>query len=508
MIEGIYARLAENIEKEPDVDSFITFNEKLPPLLIRREWFELKNIILTERLDKQHKTIFLRGTAGRGKTSFVFYLMYCMLYAAKNKAKKEESSNTSTSRKRKLEDDDCVIGYVKNIDNKEVNLVLTLDNKYITVDSISENSVCYYIADVRDDKTRMIVGQHFTMVVSSDDASKKAFGNKVMEAGGVNNSGYVYGMPSPTREQLIKIFAKNPEELPEVEFHLDVVGCNPRALAVSSDNIGPIYKPEYSGVVQAIESLCSELLKCGNDEVGTRRIRWVTVVVLWFLHRATAVTATSLFKEYEITNNFVDFDQVFSSTFMCFLAGKIDDMLRGKRDNILKMFFGCSGVGNSFEYDSHNFFAGLTSPGHPCCRSTGKWELLQLGGTSPRTKVIFRNINSIAAKIDESKDFGRRYLMPSVCNLALIDSVIPDNTVLQMTISKKDSGAIDRMNAIRQELGNPTAVIMIFVVPVDTVQDFSFPVEFAQPEYQYVHMYVTAPKIMTIGEARILRQDK
>jgi DNA replication protein DnaC len=67
MIEGIYARLAENIEKEPDVDSFITFNEKLPPLLIRQEWFDLKNIILTERLDKQHKTIFLTGTAGRGK---------------------------------------------------------------------------------------------------------------------------------------------------------------------------------------------------------------------------------------------------------------------------------------------------------------------------------------------------------------------------------------------------------------------------------------------------------
>jgi hypothetical protein len=77
------------------------------------------------------------------------------------------------------------------------------------------------------------------------------------------------------------------------------------------------------------------LLKCGNDEVGSRRIRWVTVVVLWFLHRATdstssatVATATSLFKEYEITNNFVDFDQIFSSTFMCFLAGKIDDMLR------------------------------------------------------------------------------------------------------------------------------------------------------------------------------------
>jgi hypothetical protein len=221
--------------------------------------------------------------------------------------------------------------------------VLTLDNKYTTVDDISENSLCYYIADVRDDETRMIVGQRFTMVVSSDDAGKKAFGNKVMEAGGVKESGYrgysgyVYGMPSPTREQLIKIFVKNPEQLPEVEFRLEVVGCNPRALKLS-ENIGPIRKPEYSGVVQAIESLCSELLKCGNDEVGTRRIRWVTVVVLWFLHRATdstpsatAVTATSLFKEYEITNNFVDFDHVFSSTFMCFLAGKIDDMCRGKR---------------------------------------------------------------------------------------------------------------------------------------------------------------------------------
>jgi hypothetical protein len=178
-------------------------------------------------------------------------MMYCILLAAKNKAKKEESSTTSTSRKRKLEGDICVIGYVKNKDKKEVNFVLTLDNKYITVDDISDNSVCYYIADVRDDKTRMIVGQRFTMVVSSDDAGKKAFGNKVMEAGGVKESGYVYGMPSPTREQLIKIFAKNPEQLSEVELHLDVVGCNPRALGLS-ENIGPLRKSEYSGVVQAI----------------------------------------------------------------------------------------------------------------------------------------------------------------------------------------------------------------------------------------------------------------
>jgi hypothetical protein len=167
------------------------------------------------------------------------------------------------------------------------------------------------------------------------------------------------------------------------------------------------------------------------------------------------------------------------------------------------MLFGSSGVGNSFELDSHNFFAGLTSLNHPC-----QWELLQLGGTSPRTKVICRNITSIAAKLDESKDVSRRYLMPSICNLALIDSVIPDDIVLQMTISKKHSGAMDRMGDIREELGNPAAVLMIFVVPEDTIEDFSFPVELTQSKYQYVHMYVTVPKIMTIEEARIVKQDE
>jgi hypothetical protein len=59
--------------------------------------------------------------------------------------------------------------------------------------------------------------------------------------------------------------------------------------------------------------------------------------------------------------------------------------------------------------------------------------------------------------------------MPNICNLALIDSVIPDDIVLQMTISKKHSGAIDRMGAICKELGNPAAVIMIFVVPEGTI---------------------------------------
>ena len=68
IIKGIYERLTEN-DSEPAVDTFITFGHVT--LLVRQEWIDLKQTLLTERRDKRHKTIFLTGTTGRGKSSFV-----------------------------------------------------------------------------------------------------------------------------------------------------------------------------------------------------------------------------------------------------------------------------------------------------------------------------------------------------------------------------------------------------------------------------------------------------
>ena len=205
IILGIYERLAENTS-EPSVDTLITFGSLT--LLIRQEWIDLKNEILSERQDKHHKTIFLSGTAGRGKSSFVYYLMYCILMRAKE------------SKKRKSEEE-LLIGFVKNASNKE-NILLTVNGA--TVGASIPHSVYYYIADIKEDEDRVDLAQCFTMVVASDDAGKKEFRKRVKEAG---DSGYGYAMLSPTREQMHLIF-KNILTADEIDFRLDVVGCNPR----------------------------------------------------------------------------------------------------------------------------------------------------------------------------------------------------------------------------------------------------------------------------------------
>ncbi len=124
------------------------------------------------------------------------------------------------SKKRKSEEE-LLIGFVKNASNKE-NILLTVNGA--TVGASIPHSVYYYIADIKEDEDRVDLAQCFTMVVASDDAGKKEFRKRVKEAG---DSGYGYAMLSPTREQMHLIF-KNILTADEIDFRLDVVGCNPR----------------------------------------------------------------------------------------------------------------------------------------------------------------------------------------------------------------------------------------------------------------------------------------
>jgi hypothetical protein len=126
-------------------------------------------------------------------------------------------------------------------------------------------------------------------------------------------------------------------------------------------------------------------------------------------------------------------------------------------------------------------------------------------GAGPRQKVIFRNINSISNAMLKSVTVPLRYLLPSITNLALIDSIIPASIpyVLQMTVSEKHRGATNRMADIRTQLGEPDTVRMIFVVPEDVVAKFTFPTD--MPEY--VEMYVTVAKVVTFADAKKLRSS-
>eukprot|EP00428_Durinskia_dybowskii_P069835 CAMPEP_0170415496 /NCGR_PEP_ID=MMETSP0117_2-20130122/32641_1 /TAXON_ID=400756 /ORGANISM="Durinskia baltica, Strain CSIRO CS-38" /LENGTH=556 /DNA_ID=CAMNT_0010673473 /DNA_START=61 /DNA_END=1731 /DNA_ORIENTATION=- len=496
IIEGIYERLSEN-RSEPEVNTFVMFGDL--KLLVRQEWIDLKNDVLAERPDKHHKTIFLRGTSGRGKSSFVYYLMYCIMIGAR-KAEQEseqesEPANRSKKRKAEQESGHVVVGYVRNEGSAEVKFLLTLSGVK-RVASIP-SSVHYYIADIKGDQNRTNLAQRFTMVVASDDAGKAEFRKRVEEAGRTR-SGYTKYMPSPTTEEMHSIF-KDTLSTEEINFRLGVVGRNPRKLGTEWDTYKP--NPDFEGLVK---ETCAEILGCAETDKDPAHFNWVMGVVMQSIDTATVlenkITMTSLFREDILMD--ITWISVFTSTFMCFLAGRIRDKFTYDTLGYLTLLFGRSGVGNCHEYDSHNFFCALISTTHPCwCSTTKQWVNVQLGA-GPRQKVIFRNINSIADALQNSESVARRYLLPSITNLALIDSIIPNDIVLQMTVSDKHRGATKRMAEIREELGKPNTVRMIFVVPEDVVTKFTFPADMPL----YVKMYVTVAKNMDLADAMKLKR--
>lgn len=483
IIKGIYDRLAEN-EFEPLVNTFITFGHLT--LLVRQEWINLKNALIDT--DNNHKTIFLRGVSGRGKSSFVYYLMYCILIAAKgSKKRKAEQENEP-------DEEPDVVGYVRNEGFAEVKFLLRVSG-IKNVDSIPI-SVYYYIADIKGDVNSTNLAQRLTMAVASDDVGKTEFRKRVKE-----NHGKTYAMPSPTREQMHSIF-KEALSTVEIDFRLDVVGCNPRELGTVSDET---YK-NNEDFDKLVRDTCAEILGCEETDTNPSHFKWVMGVVMQSIETAIVgenkITMTSLFRDdIQVDNKLIS---VFTSTFMCFLAGRIRDKFAANTTSVLTNLFGRSGIGNCHEYDAHNFFCELTTANHPCWKSVdNKWVELPLGG-GRRQKVIFRNINSISSALMNSATHERPYLLPSIQNLALIDSIIPAdiNMLLQMTVSEKHRGATNRMADIYIELGNPEIVRMVFVVPEDVFAKFTFPTD--MPEY--VEMYVTVAKIMTLADAKKFRR--
>lgn len=481
VIKGIYERLAES-ESEPVVNSSITFGPLT--LLVRQEWMDLKNLILTERPDKHHKTIFLRGTSGRGKSSFVYYLMYCILIAAKR------------SKKRKAEQESIpLIGFVTNKRNDMIVSQLLTPSGVKAVTSIP-TSVYYYISDIKGDENRTNLAQRFTMVVASDDAGKTEFRKRIKEAGKDSNSGYTYAMTSPTRDQMHSMFEKI-LTADEIDFRLDVVGCNPRDLGMNPDP----YK-RNAELERLVGETCEEVLGCTSSDADPSHYNWVMGVVMQSIDSATIneskIAVNSLFREDVFEGNRLI--SVFTSTFMCFLAGKIRDKFKTDTMGFLTMIFGRCGVGNCHEYDAHNFFCGLAAATHPCWSwRTKRWEEVPLGG-GPRTKVIFRNIKGISGALDKSASIPQRYLLPSITNLALIDSIIPPNVVLQMTISETYRGAASKAVDISKQLNNPQPLLMIFVVPEEVVAKFKFPTDLPN-----VDMYVTVAKPVTLADAQTMK---
>ena len=252
---------------------------------------------------------------------------------------------TEFAKKRKVDQNiQPIIGFVKEGGDS----FLLYTNEYSIVLNIP-TSAYYHISDVKCDIPQTYLAQRFTMAVASDDFGKKEFGKRLSEAG---CNGKIFVMTSPTREQMHLIFEDrfSPEE---IDFRLDVVGCNPRALSL--DLCG--YTPD-SSVFLALEETCVEVLGISKTD---ERFEWVTSVVMCAIEVAKyedkKITLNNLFRETCVHGR--QWPSFYTSTFMSFLAGKIRDKFRADTMGFLMMLFGRCGIGSCHECDSHIFFVAL-----------------------------------------------------------------------------------------------------------------------------------------------------
>lgn len=485
-------------------------------LLVRQSWIDLKNSILSGPAKGKH--ILLRGKAGRGKSSFVSYLIFAILLNARWSSTRsrdelvagsEEQEPPERQIKRRRTSFEGEEERIRRLTNPVITFVTHGDEGSVTIRlSLDDMVVCqgapagshYYINDYVSGGNTKFLGSFLTMGVTSKEKQKERFEKNLAEEGGTK-----FMMLSPSIEELRLMFDGLAEE--DLNRRIEVVGHNPRLLEEMGGNEDTIVDDEFFEVVAqaAHEAL-------GEDHPHFSWAIAKVVAVLRAEKKSGAVgsnmTLSSMFLDYipsnvELPSSAHCFEEVSASRFMSFVHGKLVEHFKSSKDETLKALFGSSGLGQCHEYDCHQFLLRMTTnQTHLCWSATSKtWMPLVLGPSADivhdRRRIIHvRTIKDIA-KLGPS-DYG----LPSICNYPLIDSVLKPCTTTQMTISRRHRGAVNKLGQIKEsmDLGDQT-MKMIFFVTENNIYDFVFPTELPN-----VDLYVTVPvSNLTMEKANDIR---
>lgn len=231
-------------------------------LLVRQSWIELKNSILSGPAKGKH--ILLRGKAGRGKSSFVSYLIFAILLNARWSSTRsrdellagsEEQEPPERQIKRRMtsfEGDEerirrrtnPVITFVTHGDEGSVTIRLSLDDMVVCQGAPAGSH--YYINDYVSGGNTKFLGSFLTMGVTSKEKQKERFEKNLAEEGGTK-----FMMLSPSIEELRLMFDGLPEE--DLNRLIEVVGHNPRLLEEMGGNEDTIVDDEFFEVVAQAE---------------------------------------------------------------------------------------------------------------------------------------------------------------------------------------------------------------------------------------------------------------
>ena len=343
----------------------------------------------------------------------------------------------------------------------------------------------YYFSDSHDVKDKNLA-TILCLVVSSENESEtgyKEFSKRIMEVA----KGRTRYIPSMSPDELTQAF---PNLTPETrQFRYDVVGGNPRhfqgagndagsdtMVELVRNEVGSFFGLEYIGPVNGEVNVLME-------ELGT----WATnTISLAFSKSGDGLkqACSSLCQQFEVDDYCTRRGNLPASTFIGMLLEHI--RTEGNQDiiDVLQSIIGSSGVGFGFEYAAHR---NILNSHHPYCCVELKSGLVRTNTVTTmmaiqnKRKVLIRTVGDIATLTEY--DYG----LPTIPNFPLVDAVILPNICLQMTTSRKHLGAVDKLTEIAASLHvNVDELVMIFVVPEDTIANFKYVDELLEFDKQYV----------------------
>ena len=429
-------------------------------LVIQPQWLQL----YAQLIVGAQTHVLLEGKAGRGKSVFLRYMIIRML-------EDPDIPNEAT------------FAYVDKY-GKDGSRTFWVKKNGITVEVMEHipQRPDYLLLDNVDSNLSMRAEKLNLGLTSGDREVLKEFRKRVAEAGVL---GKYYAMQALNLQVMSLMFPALPSA--DLQFRFDVLGGNPRRFrdvepASVSEEIKRLLYPELQSCITMFFGATY------NHKVSTAeglRARWAMKVIAKEVEQS-ADCDSSLFRA-EFATDGGECETRFATAFLRLVAGALDSKNDASLRDALKRIVGSSGLGYAHEYLSHAAFLA----GDPATITFGlntARAIVQLpAGLYGRTVTLVRNIPDL-----ENLRGHTTYGLPTISNFPAVDAVVFPN-LLQMTISDKHGGAVDKLPDIAAALGVAVAdLLLIFVVKsVEKAWTFKF------PALEEIHMRVTPRDVCT-----------
>ena len=414
-------------------------------LVFQPQWLKLYDLLIYRTL----RYGLLEGKAGQGKSVFLRYMIIRM-----------------------LEDDRVpeavTIAYVvkESMRSSCIFWITKKDSKGV-VDQIEKiNKTPDYLFFDNVDSALNMSGVKLTLGLTSGNKDVlKEMNKKVGEAG---HLGKKYTMTALDMIVMGLIFPDF--SLSELQFRFDVLGGNPSRFrwdtptCLSEQMEQLTYSELHICILMFFGEKYNYMMKTSEGLLAD----WAMKLIVKELQGSADCDSSLFHAEFEITD--VYYQERYASTFLQLVAGALDSKDNANLKDALKKIVGSSGLGYAHKYLSHKIFVNGDKDTTTFGLSESK-EIVSLTGLYGRNVTLVRNIDDLA-KLKNVSTYG----LPIFSNFPGVDAVVSPY-LLQMTISERHGGAMDKLPIIAEKLGVSTSDLrLVFVVEsIQKAKDFKFP---------------------------------